>query len=373
MGGDHRRPPRPPLGRQVGCRTGPTRPQPRRRTDRRRRPAREAVRASRRRWYVRTVGTGTDTSVATGAPAATLPDSAPEVGPPARRPQSGRVAGATARNLRPGAVRPWLRSPWGQATLALVASRVVAWGFALHGAHGDWHAAFVEWDSGHYLSIAQHGYPGHDDQQWAFYPLYPALARTVAIGVAISTVSFWIALRLVYALAKEYLGHRTARRALWFAAFFPASVYFSAYFAEGLFLCLSVGALLAAVRERPVLAANLGFAAAFTRGNTAIALAVPLLLLGRRSVRDRVLAASGPVLGVLTWFVLAYVATGDFWAPKNAEAAWDREFHGLFGAVGPAVRDVRAALAGQTPGRWSFEIGWLRELSSPRSCWSSWP
>ncbi len=270
--------------------------------------------------------------------------------------------GRPASALRPAALRAWLGSPWGQATLALIASRAVAWGFALRGAHGDWYQAFVEWDGGHYLTIAQHGYPGHDDQQWAFYPFYPALARTVAIGAAVSTVSFWIALRLIYALAREYLGRPAARRALWFAAFFPASVYFSAYFAEGLFLCLSVGAFLAAVRERPLLAANLGFAAAFTRGNSAIALAVPLLLLGRRSVRDRLLAASGPVLGVVIWFVIAYLATGDVWAPKNAEKAWDRGFHGLFGAVGPSVRDTLAALGGQTPPRWAFEIGWLREL-----------
>lgn len=308
------------------------------------------------------MGTGTDTSMAIGAPPASPPQRAPGPPPPARRRRAAGVAGPPASAPRPGAWRAWLRSPWGQATLALIASRAVAWGFALHGAHGNWHQAFLEWDGGHYLTIAQQGYPHHDDQQWAFYPFYPALARTVAIGVAVSTVSFWIALRLICALAKEYLGARAARRALWFAAFFPASVYMSAYFSEGLFLCLSVGAVLAAVRERPLLAANLGFAAAFTRGNTAIALAVPLLLLGSRSVRARLLAASGPVLGVVIWFVIADLATGDIWAPKNAEAAWDRGFHGLFGAIGPAVRDALAALGGQTPARWSFEIGWLREL-----------
>ena len=35
---------------------------------------------------------------------------------------------------------------------------------------------------------------------------------------------------------------------------------------------------------------------------------------------------------------------------------------GCSARVGPAVRDVLAALGGQTPARWSFEIGWLREL-----------
>ncbi len=97
------------------------------------------------------------------------------------------------------------------------------------------------------------GYPGAENEQWAFYPLYPLLARTVALGVAISTIGFWIGLILISLLTEESLDRPSARRAVWFAALYPASFFDTAYFAEGLFLALSAGAFLAARRMRPAI------------------------------------------------------------------------------------------------------------------------
>ena len=77
----------------------------------------------------------------------------------------------------------------------------------------------------------------------------------------------------------DLLGEGAARRAVWFAALFPASFFFTAYFTDGLFLLLSAGAFLAATRKQPWIAAFLGLDAALVRGSTAIALVVPLLLI----------------------------------------------------------------------------------------------
>jgi hypothetical protein len=255
-----------------------------------------------------------------------------------------------------------LQSAGGQALLAVVASRAVAWGFALLGAHGHVQAAFAEWDSGHYLTIVAHGYPSMENEQWAFYPLYPSLARTVALGVAISTVSFWAGLALLYGLAEEHFGYKVARRTVWIAAFFPASFWLTAYFPEGLFFFASVAAFVAARRRLLAVAAFLGIDASLAHGSSAISMVVPLLLIPQRARWERLIAASGPAIGVLIFFFVAFLATGHPLAPVNAEKAWAREFNGLFGAVGPAVRDTLAALAGENPARFSYEIGWLREL-----------
>ncbi len=265
------------------------------------------------------------------------------------------------RMLGPRIEPEGLRSACVQAGVALAASRVIAWGAALLGGHGHLAAAFERWDSFHYLAIAQHGYPPHGDQLWAFYPLYPLLARTVSIGVALSIASFWLALVLIHVLAEGEVGRTAARRAIWIAAFFPASFFFTAYYTEGLFLLLSTGAFLAARRGRPGIAAVLGFDAVLTRG-VGIALAVPLLLLGRRSVRTRALAAAGPVLGFVTFLLVAYVRTGDALAPIHAERTWGRAFHGPFAAVLSGARDAVEALGGGAHPTWTFEPGWMRAL-----------
>jgi hypothetical protein len=268
----------------------------------------------------------------------------------------------SAQPLRVRSV-PWLRSALGEVTLAFVASRAIAWGFGVLGAHGHLEGAVVQWDAFHYLEIVHHGYPAHENPQWVFFPLYPVLARTVALGVLISAVGFWGALWMIHLLAEDLLGEAAARRAVWFAALFPVSFFFTAYYTEGLALCLAVGACLAATRERPAIAAFLGFDASLAHGSSMVALAVPLLLIPQRHWRERLLAAAGPLLGVLAFLLFALDHTGHLLAPLHAERTWGHEFNGPFGAVWPAFRDVLAALSGESPARWSYEIGWLREFS----------
>ncbi len=253
-----------------------------------------------------------------------------------------------------------MRPAWARAGLALLASRVVVWIAALVGGHGAISSPFDHWDALHLLAIASHGYPPHDDQQWSFFPLYPLLARSLWTGVAISIVSFWVALVAIDMIATSELGPEVGARAIWIAAFFPASLFLTAYYTEGLFLALSAGAVLAARRDRPAIAALLGLGAAATR-SVGIALAPALLLLvTRRSIRARLLAASGPLLGLGAVLGYAYLRAGDALAPIHAERVWGRLFHGPFAAALPAARDALQAIIGASHPDWAFEPGWLR-------------
>jgi hypothetical protein len=245
------------------------------------------------------------------------------------------------------------------AGIALAASRVIVWGFGLIGGHGALSAPFEQWDSFHYLAIAQHGYPGHDNEQWAFNPLYPLLARTIFIGVVISVICFWIALAIMHVLTEELLDRPTATRAVWICALFPASFFFTAYYTEGLFLALTTGAFLAVQRGHPKTAAVLGLLATLTR-SVGIALVIPLALLGRRSVRERIATAAGPVVGFLGFLAFAYISTGDWKAPSEAEKNWGRAFRFPFSALENGAIDTFEYLTGKVNPTWSYEAGWMR-------------
>src|SRR5262249_52977135 len=84
------------------------------------------------------------------------------------------------------------------------------------------------------------------------------------------------ALVLLDKLATIELGPRDARSTLVLVAFFPASFFFSAIYAESLFLLLSVATLLAARQGRWAWAGVAGGLAAVTR-NSGVGLLLPVL------------------------------------------------------------------------------------------------
>src|SRR3954449_2473339 len=146
-------------------------------------------------------------------------------------------------------------------------------------------APVMRWDSVYYLQIARDGYT--QLKQAGFFPLYPLLmgvldevtVSTVVAGLLISLAAFTAALVLFDRLAVLETGSAAiGRRAVWLLALFPASLFFSAVYTEGLFLLLSVGSFYAARRGRWAWAGVLGGLAAATR-NVGVMLLVPLVLL----------------------------------------------------------------------------------------------
>jgi hypothetical protein len=120
---------------------------------------------------------------------------------------------------------------------------------------------FARWDSGYYLQIARNGYqPGGDER--AFFPLYPALIR---LARSITGLSFlwtgWILSILCLGVASLILYQwvlidhdpRTAKWSVAWLCFFPMAFFFSAIYAEALFLLASLAAVYFARRGQFVI------------------------------------------------------------------------------------------------------------------------
>jgi len=180
-------------------------------------------------------------------------------------------------------------------------------------------APVIHWDGVWYLALASHGY--HHTVEAAFFPLYPLVTRAlhpltgsiVIAAVAASLVAFFTALVLLYRLAMLELGDREAQRSVYLLALFPSALFFSAAYTESLFLCLEVGAVLAARRGRWTVAGLLGGLGAATR-NSGILILIPLVLLyvcGPRE--DRESAPKARPSALLPFSKLRFPLQADAW------------------------------------------------------------
>ncbi len=181
-----------------------------------------------------------------------------------------------------------------------------------------WIYSDAEW----YLSIAESGYPNTDqmnkaaaehdalkgypyqftpgdpaapyrkytewdkDAKYAFFPLYPlsiALVHSilplhVAAFLATNAISA-LAFLALYALTLEYFSDKgLAFRSLLLLMFYPFSVFFQAYYSEGLFLLLAILSFYLLKKGRVGLSVLCGALLALTRP-TGVAIVVPLLVL----------------------------------------------------------------------------------------------
>ena len=132
------------------------------------------------------------------------------------------------------------------------------------------------WDARHYVKIAQWGYAtaGEDRFLLVFFPFYPMLMRLLApltggdvffAGQAISVLCGSASAGMLYALAYPYGGRRTAVLSALYFLLSPLSVFLCSAYTEGLFLCLTLGAMLCVRGGRLWCAALLGMLSAFTR------------------------------------------------------------------------------------------------------------
>ncbi|MDW5593308.1 mannosyltransferase family protein [Conexibacter stalactiti] len=217
----------------------------------------------------------------------------------------------------------------------------------------------ARWDTVWYLSIAQDGYGDTaDGGKAAFYPLYPLLTKVLGwvvgaplvAGLLISLACFFGALVLLHKLATLDLGERDARSTLLLTAFFPSAFFFSAVYAESLFLLLSVGAVLAARQGRWAWVGVAGALAALTRNSGAVLL-LPLLLIYLYGPREDRPPLPGPrawwrprypLAPSIAWLALIPAALAgflvycgvvldDLFAPFSAQGLWGRHLVPLGG------------------------------------------
>jgi len=213
--------------------------------------------------------------------------------------------------------------------------------------------AWDKWDARHYVYLATHGYGAVGDARnlIAFFPLYPALINAVsALGLPartaallISNVAGVVAAILLYEVARVDGHEKAAWRAAAFFTVFPTAYFLLVGYTEALFCALTFGSVLAARRQRWLMAGLLGGLAAASR-LTGLAL-LPFLTIelvaARRALRNLWQLIVPPLLvalGFITYLLtnllvlgdpLAFVAVQrDHWAHSLA-VPW----RGLAGAV----------------------------------------
>jgi len=115
---------------------------------------------------------------------------------------------------------------------------------------------WARWDSAWYVRIANQGYTYNpnsllpDDNDVAFFPLYPALIHfinfvinnTLLTGIIISNICFLFALIILYRFTAQYFNSYIATRTVIYVSIFPTSFFFSTAYTESLFLLLSLAA-----------------------------------------------------------------------------------------------------------------------------------
>jgi len=227
--------------------------------------------------------------------------------------------------------------------------------------------SFEKQDALWFLRIATDGYRVGDGSA-AFFPLYPLLVRGVSVVIGghplaaallVSNLSSFWALYVLYSLTASELSEDAARKTVLFICLFPTSFFFLAPYSESLFLLLALTSFWGARNGRWWVAGLAGAGAALTR-SVGIML-VPALAVeavhqwrehkGRQrgtSLAVRLGWSGVPVLGTLSYLAWWQVRSGNWKAPLEFQANWDR--HPAF----PVTTLVKATAAA-----WNNGSYWL--------------
>ncbi len=104
---------------------------------------------------------------------------------------------------------------------------------------------FTRWDGMHYNSIAIDGYGVYNENNIAFFPLYPFIMRIlykltgvmpVYWGLIVSRLSYLASMILLYDLTSLDYDEETSYTTVLYMTVFPASFYFISLYTEALFL-----------------------------------------------------------------------------------------------------------------------------------------
>jgi len=131
-------------------------------------------------------------------------------------------------------------------------------------------SVWANFDGIHYLWIAQNGYGLY---QQAFFPLYPWLIRWLAgfihnylfSGLAISHLTFFASLYLLYRLLLFDFSEKFVRRVIILLLLFPTSFFFASFYSESLFFFLMIAAFYFARKGKWLVAGIFGALASATR------------------------------------------------------------------------------------------------------------
>ena len=208
---------------------------------------------------------------------------------------------------------------------------------------------WARWDSGWFLGIAENGYldPG---KSTAFFPLYPLLVRGVGevflghyvlAGFVVSALASAAAFVVLWLLAASIVERRAADRSVLYLALFPTSLFLVAVYSESLYLALSAGAFLLALRGRWTWAGAATGLAALTRVSGVVLLPALAVLAWRSPERRSALlrlAVSLPLMALWPLY-LGLVDGRPFVFLSAQRSGWHRQLSaaGPFGGAWDAL------------------------------------
>jgi hypothetical protein len=223
------------------------------------------------------------------------------------------------------------------------------WGFE---AKGILISVLNAWDGTWYRIIAQVGYLSHlllwneVPLALAFFPFYPVLIRLVAFvipdfwiaSVVVSNICILVSAVLFDALIKlDYPDPKVGRCAVTFLMFTPMSFFFSMAYSESTFLMLSLGAFLAARKEKWLIASLCGMCLAATRP-PGFLIALPLFIeyleqwrkaepTAKALFRPPLFLLGLIPLGLVAFMAFCYFELGSFFAFMRAhQTGWEQKF-----------------------------------------------
>lgn len=104
--------------------------------------------------------------------------------------------------------------------------------------------SLLQWDGGHYLAIAEFGY--QDPQNYAFFPLYPLIIKTLSLvfenqvfwGLFISNLALLLFLVCLFNIIKKKYSPVIAFNTIVSFLVFPTAFFTTTFYTESLFLLL---------------------------------------------------------------------------------------------------------------------------------------
>jgi len=217
------------------------------------------------------------------------------------------------------------------------------------------------WDGGWFARIAEHGYESPHFTT-AFFPLYPAFVRIVALplggrdalaGVLVSLVACAVAVVLLHELTRSVLGEDDARRAVVYLLVFPTTIFLGAVYSESLYLLLAVATFLLATRRQWLPAGLVCGLAILTRSAGVMLLPALAVLAWQAADRVRAVAQAAVALPI------AAVWPAYLWVRFSDPLLFAKAQHEHFGR--------HLSRGGPAGGVWyGLEYGWngVRQLAS---------
>lgn len=191
----------------------------------------------------------------------------------------------------------------------------------------------ANWDGGHYLGIAEHGY--QEKYQYAFFPLYPLLIKAVssltqnylAASLLISIISSFLAIHLFFNLIRLDFDKKIAEKVVLALVMFPTSFYFLTAYSEGLFLLLVLATFLFLRKGNLMLAVITAALASASRVfGVALVLALIIEVWTKQGINKSNWYVLLAPLGLMIYSWYLFNQTGDPFYFITAQSHWQRIF-----------------------------------------------